>query len=109
MRAGGVGLICATIYVQPATKDEPGYRTAEEAHAEGLRQIEWPTPDLLLGISTNNGLYESTDQGRSWTLRSKLPDEQVAAFDVTGDSWHLATDQGLYTSPDGGTTWNPLL
>ena len=75
----------------------------------GLVQIEWPTPDLLLGISSNGGLYESTDQGGSWTLRSQLPDDQVHAFDVSGDSWHLATDQGLYTSPDRGTTWDPLL
>ena len=84
-------------------------RTSELLEPTGLYQIEWPTPDLLLGISTNNGLYESTDQGRSWTLRSRLPDEQVEAFDVSGYSWHLATDQGLYTSSDGGTTWNPLL
>lgn len=75
----------------------------------GLYHIEWPTPDLLVGITTDNGLYESTDQGRSWTLRSKLPDEQVEAFDVSGDSWHLATSQGIYTSPDRGTTWNSLL
>ena len=75
----------------------------------GLHQIEWPTPGLLVGISTSNGLYEGTDQGRRWTLRSQLPDGRVEAFDVTGGSWHLATDQNLYTSPDRGATWTPLL
>ena len=84
-------------------------RTTELSEPTGLQQLEWPTPDLLVGISTNGGLYESTDQGRSWTLRSKLPDEQVEAFDVSGDSWHLATSQGIYTPPDRGTTWNSLL
>ena len=84
-------------------------QTTELSGHTGLYQIEWPTPDLLVGITTNGGLYESTDEGRSWTLRSKLPDKQVEAFDVSGDAWHLATGQGIYTSPDRGTTWNSLL
>lgn len=84
-------------------------RTTKLTEPTGLQQIEWPTPNLLLGISSNGGLYESTDQGRSWTLLSRLPDSQVQAFDATGDTWHLATDQGLYISPDRGTTWHQLL
>lgn len=84
-------------------------RTTELPEPTGLQQIEWPSPNLLLGISTNGGLYESTDQGRSWTLLSRLPDSQVQAFDTTDDIWHVATDQGLYTSPDRGSTWHQLL
>ena len=93
------GLVRTELNGQPTQLAEP----------TGLYQIEWPTPDLLVGISTSNGLYESTDQGRSWTLRSQLPDDQIDAFDVSGDSWHLATDQNLYTSPDRGITWDLLI
>lgn len=41
LRAGGVGLICATIFCAPASPKEPGYRTADEAHAMALDQIRW--------------------------------------------------------------------
>lgn len=41
LRAGGVGLVCATIFCEPSLDDKPGYRTAEEAHAVGWRQMGW--------------------------------------------------------------------
>ena len=43
LRRGGVGLICGTIFCSPEEKEEgiPGYRTAEEAHAEGQRHLDW--------------------------------------------------------------------
>ncbi|HEY2589179.1 MAG TPA: membrane dipeptidase [Tepidisphaeraceae bacterium] len=41
LRAGGVGLICATIFCAPTSPKEPGYRTPEEAHAMGLDQLRW--------------------------------------------------------------------
>src|SRR5205814_439937 len=31
LRKGGVGLICATIFCQPALPDQPGYETPEQA------------------------------------------------------------------------------
>ena len=74
-------------------------QTTELPEPTGLQQIEWLSRNLLVGISANNGSSESTDEGRSWTLRSKPPDGQVEAVDVSGDSWHPATEQGSYTSP----------
>jgi membrane dipeptidase len=41
LRRGGVGLICATIYAEPDTGKGKGYKTADEAHAMGRRQLEW--------------------------------------------------------------------
>ena len=41
LRAGGVGLICATIFCAPATPNEPGYRNADEAHAMAMDQLRW--------------------------------------------------------------------
>ena len=37
--AGGVGLICATIFCQPRLPNDPGYRTPDEAHAHGATAI----------------------------------------------------------------------
>jgi membrane dipeptidase len=41
LRAGGVGLICATIFCAPASPKEPGYRTPEEAHTMAREQLRW--------------------------------------------------------------------
>jgi membrane dipeptidase len=43
LREGGIGLICATIFCDPAKwkKDGTGYKTPEEAHAQAIRQLRW--------------------------------------------------------------------
>lgn len=41
LRAGGVGLVCATIFCEPSIDDKPGYRTPDEARAAALRQLAW--------------------------------------------------------------------
>ncbi len=42
LRAGGVGLICATIFAEPLSDHRPkGYRDADEAHAQALSQLGW--------------------------------------------------------------------
>src|SRR4051794_19516024 len=42
LRAGGVGLICATIFCAPAGYgDRDGYTTAAEAHVQAQRQLAW--------------------------------------------------------------------
>ncbi|MGA3067339.1 MAG: membrane dipeptidase [Tepidisphaeraceae bacterium] len=39
--AGGVNLICATIFCEPASDGKVGYQTPDEAHAEAQRQLDW--------------------------------------------------------------------
>jgi len=41
LRAGGVGLICATIFCLPHDDEHPGYRSAQEAHDQMLDQLRW--------------------------------------------------------------------
>src|SRR5688572_28382771 len=41
LRAGGVGLVCSTIFCFPATGERSGYRGADEAHAVALKQLQW--------------------------------------------------------------------
>ena len=74
----------------------------------GLVQVEWPTADLLVGVTTDGGLYRSSDAGRSWVTRAQAPG-QVQAFDAGPGTWHLATDEGLFSSTDQGLTWVQLL
>jgi membrane dipeptidase len=56
LRAGGVDLICATIFCEPAKGDHNGYRTADEAHIQAQRQLRWyykQVTDGLLDLITN--------------------------------------------------------
>ena len=39
--AGGVGLVCATLFSMPSIDGQPGYRDAQEAHDDALRQLQW--------------------------------------------------------------------
>jgi membrane dipeptidase len=41
LRQGGVTLVCATIYCAPELEGKPGYRTADEAHAAAMKQLDW--------------------------------------------------------------------
>ncbi len=41
LRRGGVGLVCATVFCGPSIDGGPGYRNAAEAHADGLKHLDW--------------------------------------------------------------------
>ncbi len=41
LHAGGVKLICATIFAEPSFNGKPGYHDAAEAHAAGWAQLQW--------------------------------------------------------------------
>src|SRR5687768_9286723 len=41
LHAGGVGLVCATIFCEPAIGEKPGYRTPDEARSAALKQLAW--------------------------------------------------------------------
>src|SRR3954465_6405614 len=41
LRAGGVALVCATIFCEPAKAGHAGYTTAEEARAQAKAQMNW--------------------------------------------------------------------
>src|SRR5437763_16790071 len=41
LRAGGVGLVCATVFCAPALGDEPGYTTPQEACDAACAQRAW--------------------------------------------------------------------
>jgi len=107
LRAGGVGLICATIFCQPANPPtQPGYRSSMEAAAIARRQLQWyqrqeregrihlvRTKDEL--PSGNNGdaasspinallLLEGAD---AITSPDELPDWFEAGLRIVGLAW----------------------
>ena len=39
--AGGVNLVCATVFCMPSVDGKPGYRTPQEAHDDALAHLDW--------------------------------------------------------------------
>jgi photosystem II stability/assembly factor-like uncharacterized protein len=68
-----------------------------------------------------DGVYRSTDQGRTWTHVGLAPTRQIAVIRVhptnpdiayvaaQGDRWKGTPDRGIYRTTDGGKTWSLLL
>jgi len=50
LRAGGVGLICATLFCQPDSPRSPGYKTPEEAHVMAWQQMQWYQRQVEAGV-----------------------------------------------------------
>ncbi len=68
-----------------------------------------------------DGMYKSTDFGRTWAHSGLETTRQIAAVRVhptdpnivyvaaQGDRWQGSTDRGVYRSTDGGVTWSLIL
>ena len=69
LRAGGVGLVCATVFAEPSINGKPGYRNAEEAHDAGWRQVRWYQEQIAAGairfVKTADELPEGCEDGES--------------------------------------------
>ena len=68
-----------------------------------------------------DGVYKSTDQGRTWTNVGLAATRQISAVRVhpanpdlvyvaaQGDRWKGTAERGIYRSADGGRTWDLVL
>ena len=68
-----------------------------------------------------DGMYRSTDQGRTWSHIGLTASRQISAVRVhpsnpeyayvavQGDRWKGSNDRGIYRTTDGGKSWTQLL
>jgi len=78
-------------------------------------------PDIRSQISYGNGMYKSTDAGKTWTHIGLEGTRQIGriAIDPTnpnrvyvaalGHVYQANPERGLYRSTDGGATWKKIL
>src|SRR4051794_39282194 len=55
LRAGNVGLICATIFCAPSIEGKPGYHNAHESHSMAQAQISWYQRQVVDGLMQLTG------------------------------------------------------
>lgn len=72
-------------------------------------------------VGFGDGIYKSTDDGRSWTNMGLSASEHISKIIVHPDNsdviwvavqgplWNSGGERGLYKSTDGGETWNKTL
>lgn len=72
-----------------------------------LMLVDWPTEDLLVGMTDDGLVYRSADRGKTWQSSDGPPGEPQALH-VTPSGWYIATSGGLFRSVDLGRTWQPL-
>ena len=77
----------------------------------------------IRGVTTShgNGMYKSTDAGKTWThvgleksgqisrVEVHPRNADVAYVAVQGDIWGPSSERGIYRTTDGGKTWEQVL
>ena len=100
------GVVLATTETGLVAVDAETGKTTS-LNAPRLIFIDWPKPNLLVGLDQEGTVHVSADSGRSWKSRGKAPGPP-AALEVTERSWYAASEQGLFRSSDHGATWKPV-
>lgn len=100
------------------SKSTDGGQTWQEVRPDGLPHLDVHgfavdprDPQVLWAALAGQGLYRSTDGGRSFALVSREVGPGVMALAVTPNGRILAGDmqQGLFVSSDEGKSWNVTL
>jgi membrane dipeptidase len=88
LRAGGVGLICATIFCSPRNYQGFGYKTADEARAIAMDQLTWyrqRVDDGLLNLVRRQTDVEAISEPLAGPLRTILLMEGADALRTPED------------------------
>lgn len=75
--------------------------------APTLTLLDWPTPELLVGVDPQGTVYRSQTGGRDWELRGRIGGP-AGALEVTDRAWYAATETKVVVSFDQGQTWSVI-
>ncbi|GEP35434.1 hypothetical protein NSZ01_32020 [Nocardioides szechwanensis] len=75
--------------------------------APTLALLDWPTPELLVGVDPQGTVYLSRTGGRDWESRGSIGGSP-GALEVTANAWYAATATNVVVSLDQGQTWSVI-
>jgi photosystem II stability/assembly factor-like uncharacterized protein len=108
----------------PIFDDQPVSTFGDVALAPSNPEIVWAgtgEQNNRQSTSWGNGVYRSTDGGKTWThlglaatrhigrIRVHPRDPDVAYVAALGDLWAPSADRGVYKTTNGGRTWTKVL
>lgn len=89
------------------TRLEPGRRPEPLEGSPTVGILDWPRPELLVGLGPAGEVWLSEDGGTSWERSGDLPGPPHA-LTTTEPTWYAASESGLFSSTDEGRTWQAL-
>jgi photosystem II stability/assembly factor-like uncharacterized protein len=108
----------------PIFEDQPVSTFGDIAIAPSNVDVIWAgtgEQNNRQSTSWGNGVYRSTDAGKTWThlglegtrhigrIRVHPTNPDVAYVAALGNLWAPSADRGVYKTMDGGRTWNKVL
>src|SRR5438105_1654991 len=123
--SGGIWkTVDAGIHWTPIFDDQPVQSVGALAVAPSDPNVVWAgtgEPWIRSHISVGNGVYKSTDAGRTWTKMGLDSSGRVGRIAIDpvnpdivliaaqGHSYGPQRDRGIYRTADGGRTWTQVL
>ena len=114
----------AGITFEPIFDDEATSSIGDVTLAQSNPNVVWVgtgEPQNRQSSPWGNGVYRSTDAGRTWThlglenthhisrIRVHPNDPEVAYVAAVGHLWGSNPERGVYRTTDGGRTWDQVL
>lgn len=79
----------------------------QSLEAPQLAYVDWPRPELLVGLGPAGDIHLSRDGAGTWNAASGVPGA-AAAVEITDNIWYAATSEGLFSSTNQARSWTPI-
>ena len=76
--------------------------------APRISLLDFTGAGALVGVSADGDVFATEGRAGPWQRRGTVPGPP-GALEVSGDTWHIATEEAVLSSADQGVTWDELI